>query len=311
MTLWIDRIVGHSEFDLQNINLLNHYIGMEPIIEASIPEFRYTPYILGFTIAGAMVAFFYPRRIMAYLGLINLVLIGAAGLYDFWRWEYNYGHRLDPDAPISIPGMSYQPPLLGCKNLLNITACSYPHIGGFILIGVGAILSAICLSEWLTSHRAHKKVMRGFLAALLFLSACVVSGPVDFKSGAYTCDYCKMSIIDMRFKSEILSPKGKVYRFDSIECMLAWARQHSNMVQARWVSDFFEPKRWISLEAAYLLRSDTLPSPMGAFLSAYATPAALNRVRAQYGGVRLSAEAAIRHVEQIMSETKPQAPSHK
>ena len=62
MTLWIDRIVGHSEFDLQNINLLNHYIGMEPIIEASIPEFRYTPYILGFTIAGAMVAFFYPRR---------------------------------------------------------------------------------------------------------------------------------------------------------------------------------------------------------------------------------------------------------
>ncbi len=147
MHLWVNRITGHAPHDLQNINLLNHYIGMDPIVEQAIPEFQYMPYILGFMILGAIVALLYPRRLLIYLGLLNLLLVGAAGGYDFWRWEYNYGHNLHPDAPISIPGMAYQPPLIGCKDLLNITACSWPHIGGIALLAVGAILAWILFSE--------------------------------------------------------------------------------------------------------------------------------------------------------------------
>lgn len=147
MYLWAHKITGLSQFDLQNINLLNHYVGMAPIIEQSIPEFGYMPYVLAFMILGALVTFIYPRRFMVYLGLMNLILVGIAGMVDFWHWEYNYGHQLNPDAPISIPGMVYQPPLIGCKQLLNITSCSWPHIGGIILFLAAAILMFVIWSE--------------------------------------------------------------------------------------------------------------------------------------------------------------------
>ena len=147
MHLWAGKITGQSQFDLKNINLLNHYIGMAPIVEQSIPEFQYMPWILGYMILGAVITFFYPRRLMVWLGLVNLGFVGLAGFYDFWRWEYNYGHNLNPEAPITIPGMTYQPPLIGCKQLLNIHSCSTPHIGGIILLLVGAVLGYVLFSE--------------------------------------------------------------------------------------------------------------------------------------------------------------------
>ncbi|EKD41546.1 MAG: hypothetical protein ACD_73C00668G0003 [uncultured bacterium] len=147
MHLWINKLLGHSEFDLKNINLLNHYIGMAAIDEQAIPEFRFMPYVLGYMIVGALIAALWARRFLIYLGLVNLFLVGLAGFYDFWKWEYQYGHNLNPDAPISIPGMTYQPPMLGCKQLLNITSCSTPHMGAIFLGIVGLILVYILFSE--------------------------------------------------------------------------------------------------------------------------------------------------------------------
>ncbi|TGK10188.1 hypothetical protein EHO60_10085 [Leptospira fletcheri] len=133
MQIWVNRVVGSTPYDLKNINLLNHYIGMQEIASESIPELLFMPYVLGYLIFGALVTFFYPRIWMVCLGVFNFAVLGAVGFYDFWRWEYNYGHNLNPEAPIVVPGMVYQPPLLGCKEMLNITACSYPSIGGMIL----------------------------------------------------------------------------------------------------------------------------------------------------------------------------------
>lgn len=147
MHIWVNKITGHAQFDLKNINILNHYIGMAPIVEESIPELQFMPYLLGYMIAGALVTFLWPRRFLVWAGLINLALVGTAGFYDFWRWEYNYGHNLNPEAPISIPGMAYQPPILGCKQILNIESCSWPHIGGISLLLIGIILSYILYSE--------------------------------------------------------------------------------------------------------------------------------------------------------------------
>ncbi|EQA47075.1 hypothetical protein LEP1GSC050_0734 [Leptospira broomii serovar Hurstbridge str. 5399] len=133
MKIWINTVTGSTPYDLQNINLLNHYIGMREIISASIPELLFMPYVLAYLIFGAFVTVLIPRVGFAALGIVNIVLVGLVGLYDFWRWEYNYSHNLNPDAPIIVPGMAYQPPLLGCKQMLNITACSYPSYGGIIL----------------------------------------------------------------------------------------------------------------------------------------------------------------------------------
>lgn len=84
---------------------------------------------------------------MVVFGILNLILVGIVGLGDFWKWEYDYGHNLNPEAPIIVPGMAYQPPLLFCKELLNITACSVPHVGGYFLFIVIGILSFIIWYE--------------------------------------------------------------------------------------------------------------------------------------------------------------------
>jgi copper chaperone NosL len=68
---------------------------------------------------------------------ILFVVMGILGIYDFYRWEYDYGHNLSPTAPIKVPGMAYQPPLFGTKMLLNFKASSYPGWGSlFFLLSV-------------------------------------------------------------------------------------------------------------------------------------------------------------------------------
>ncbi|MCT8333795.1 hypothetical protein NUH30_08935 [Leptospira sp. 85282-16] len=150
MQIWINKITGATPYDLKNINLLNHYIGMQEIVSESIPELLFMPYVLGYLILGAFITELYPKVGMAILGIINLIIVGLVGLSDFWRWEYNYGHNLNPEAPIIVEGMAYQPPLLGCKVMLNITACSYPSYGGIIL---GLSLAVLVYILWDENRR--------------------------------------------------------------------------------------------------------------------------------------------------------------
>ena len=149
MSIWVYKITGGGEFDLKNINLLNHYVGMKEIDAAMFPEFSIMPYILAFMIFGALVTFAFPRMVLIYLGIANFTVAAVAGLYDFWKWEYDYGHSLDPDAALQIPGLTFQPPLIACKQLMNFTACSWPHIGAFILLGAGAVLGYIVYDEFM------------------------------------------------------------------------------------------------------------------------------------------------------------------
>ncbi|MCS7284862.1 MAG: hypothetical protein NZ527_04005, partial [Hydrogenobacter thermophilus] len=82
----------------------------------------------------------------------TFIALAIIGLADFYKWEYDYGHNLDPSAPIKIPGLAYQPPLIGTKQLLNMTASSFPDIGGYIaiaslLLGIAAVALEIKLSK--------------------------------------------------------------------------------------------------------------------------------------------------------------------
>jgi copper chaperone NosL len=120
--------------DLQSINGLNHYIGMKVIDPESIPELKIMPYLIVFMIVFGLFNAYMKNRKLVYLWLILFVILGAIGMYDFYMWEYDYGHQLNPDAPIKVPGMTYQPPLIGSKQLLNITAVSLPSIAVIIIL---------------------------------------------------------------------------------------------------------------------------------------------------------------------------------
>ena len=147
MSIWLTKITGGTKFDLTNINILNHYVGMRKIDIKDFAEFIYMPYVLGFLILGALVTYIYPRRIMLFLGMASLVGVAVAGLIDFHKWEYEFGHNLDPDAALSIPGINFEPPLIGCKAMMNFNTCSWPHAGGFILFAVGILLAYLIFNE--------------------------------------------------------------------------------------------------------------------------------------------------------------------
>lgn len=133
MYIWVNKITGHEENTLSNINILNHYIGMQKIEPDSIPELKLFPYVGAILILLGILVFWSNRPRWMYLYASIVILLSILGIFDFWLWEYDYGHNLDPNAAIQVEGMTYQPPLLGTKWLLNFKAVSYPHIGGMSL----------------------------------------------------------------------------------------------------------------------------------------------------------------------------------
>ncbi|MCF8241783.1 MAG: hypothetical protein K9J16_10385 [Melioribacteraceae bacterium] len=139
LRIWVNKITGASKHDLDNINKLNHYIGMKEIKPESIPELSVMPFIIGFFIVTGLIAAFLKKKPLASGWLALFIITLIYGFYDYYLWGYDYGHNLNPNAPIKIPGMVYQPPLFGSKQLLNMLSVSLPGTGSF-LIGVSIML---------------------------------------------------------------------------------------------------------------------------------------------------------------------------
>ncbi len=152
MNIWINKITG----DLNTINGLNHYIGMKRIEPDSIKELKLMPFLLGFLALAGLFTGIAGRKKILTAWVIIFVVLGLAGGIDFYMWEYDYGHNLNPEAAIKIPGMSYQPPFLGTEQLLNFTATSLPDTGGMLLIACGIIAVLVLFYEW----RFNKAIVR-------------------------------------------------------------------------------------------------------------------------------------------------------
>ena len=134
MYIRINTVEGVEANNLNQINNLNHYIGMKPIHPDTIPELEIMPWVvLSLIILGLLVVWHWKRSLLI-SWLVLFTLVAVAGLVDFYKWEYDYGHNLDMEnAIIKIPDMNYQPTLLGSKQLLNFKAHSYPAAGGIII----------------------------------------------------------------------------------------------------------------------------------------------------------------------------------
>ena len=140
------------------INGLNHYIGMKTLHTDDFIEFTVLPYIISaFALLSILVAtILHKSQKWLRVLLISFILFGIVAMVDFWRWEYNYGHNLDPTAAIIVPGMAYQPPLIGYKKLLNFGAYSIPDTGGWIFIGVGLLMVSAVIVEF--KKNKHEKI---------------------------------------------------------------------------------------------------------------------------------------------------------
>ncbi len=126
LQIWINKITG----DVRNINVLNHYIGMAKVEPEKIPELRWFPYVFSAFAGFGILAAILNRILMIRLWALGLLTFAVVSLYDFYSWEYRFGNELSDDAPMKLEE-SYQPPLIGTKLILNITAKSYPEKGGY------------------------------------------------------------------------------------------------------------------------------------------------------------------------------------
>ena len=146
MYIHINDFKDANPHDIKNINIMNHYVGMKYIPKA-IPEFKIFPMGIMITSFIGLLIGFKGNYKWFLAWFILMCTLSAAGLYDFYLWEHDYGHNLDPKAIMKFTNpdgtqMGFQPPLFGSKDILNFKAHSYPQLGA-IFLGIGMALSFV------------------------------------------------------------------------------------------------------------------------------------------------------------------------
>ena len=144
LQLHANKIGGNVDI----INGLNHYIGMATLHTENFIEFSILPYVFSaFALIAIGLIFLNSKKSVKFFFITLIVFVALSGI-DFYRWNYEYGHNLDPNAAIIVPGMAYQPPVLGYKQLLNFGAFSIPDIGGYMLAAAIMLVGAVVVMEY-------------------------------------------------------------------------------------------------------------------------------------------------------------------
>lgn len=139
-------VAGNNGHDIAEINNLNHYIGMKPLAEADFFEMKWMPFVIGiFVVWTLRAAVFGMMRYVVDL-FVGFAYFGAFSLGSFIYRMYDYGHTLDPRAPMRIE--PFTPVILGSQQIANFTQSSLPQTGTWLLVGyVACLLAAIWFSR--------------------------------------------------------------------------------------------------------------------------------------------------------------------
>ncbi len=115
-----------------------------------------------------------------------------------------------------------------------------------------------------------KKIV--LLFSLIFIFSCSSNEPKPIKINVDACDYCKMTISNGKFGAEILTKKGRYYKFDDMSCMLKYAKENKNVpVQSFFINDYTKDNALISAEQSYYLKDGKINSPMRGNIAAFET----------------------------------------
>ncbi len=273
------------------INGLNHYIGMKTLHNEDFFEFTILPYIIVFFVIAFIAVALIAKRKWLNILFVLFVLFGVIAMIDFWRWEYSYGHDLDPNAAIVVPGMAYQPPLIGFKQLLNFGAYSIPDIGGWIFIGAGLLLLIAVVVEWRKHKRRQLSSLPIIAAISMFsLSSCNTK-PEAIQVGVDNCYFCKMTISDKKFAAELVTKKGKVFKFDDVLCLISFHKIKSideQEISSIYLVDFNNTQQFLQSTEAKLLKSESLRSPMNGNIAAFGNENDLQKARKQFNGEQVN-----------------------
>lgn len=269
--LHADKIAG----DVNSINDLNHYIGMKELYTEDFIEFTVLPYIISFFGLLTLACAFIDKKKWAIFTLFLFLVFGIVSLFDFYNWNYNYGHDLSPKAAIQVPGMAYQPPIIGYKQLLNFGVYSIPALGGILMILSGVLMAFVTIKECKIYKLFSKKAnVAALIAGMAFITmSCtgkVEPRPINMNKD--TCAGCKMTITDLKFATEFITDKGKIYVFDDLSCMIHYLTKYSDIkAKALFVPDYLLSNELLKLQTAFFVKGDGVRSPMGGNIAAFKT----------------------------------------
>lgn len=288
MQIWSHKLTGRVDL----INGLNHYVGFMQLHAEDFWELRVLPIAIVLVSSTGLLVAALGRLRWFKAWLIGYGAFAVLGMADFFRWLWKFGHTIDPMAAITMEG--YTPPMLGTSVFMNFYITAWPGWGAAALAGGFILGLAVFASGWFLSRRRVRSVrpvpLATLLALLVLLSACGAPKPVPIVIGEDLCVFCDMLISDPRYPAQLVSKTGKAYKFDSIECMLAFVHEGEvaqDDVHSLWVTDFNEPGKLLEVESARYLMSGQLRSPMGLNVTAFRTLDELEDVRAEVGGIEV------------------------
>lgn len=147
MMIYPQKLVGgNAGQDLAEINVLNHYIGMQEIEQQNFPEMKWIPFAIGvFILLGLRAAVFGKLGNVVDLAVL-FSYFGLFSLYSFYSKLYVYGHTLSPEAPVTVD--AFTPPIIGHERLANFDVYSLPGWGTGFLLVYGALLVGIVATAW-------------------------------------------------------------------------------------------------------------------------------------------------------------------
>lgn len=124
--------------DLREINSLNHYIGMRPLLESDFSEFSWLPLVIGLLMILALRAMVLGKMSNLVDVFVLFVYFSLFSMWSFYHRLYMYGHNLDPTASIKV--QPFTPPFFGTKQIANFTVNSFPGIGSYAFFAFAILL---------------------------------------------------------------------------------------------------------------------------------------------------------------------------
>jgi hypothetical protein len=122
---------------VEEMNVINHYIGMHPIEMGAKLEFAAAPYL--FLAFGVMlvVLLFYSGPLW-WLLAVPAIVAPAVFLADFCYWLWWFGHNLHEWAAFTVK--PFMPTVFGEGKVAQFSTYAYPHYGIFVSFASALVL---------------------------------------------------------------------------------------------------------------------------------------------------------------------------
>lgn len=158
--LTIQVFVNRMEGDVGELEGLNHYVGLGSFADAAVLE-RSIAIAAIIGLVGLLLAGLYVHSRWVLLLVLPALLFPVVFLADLQYWLYDFGHNLDPLAPLAAAVGEFTPPIFGPAEIAQFETLALPGLG-LILAIAGSVMVGWAL---VLHRRAYKPLIEAMEAA--------------------------------------------------------------------------------------------------------------------------------------------------